>query len=176
MVNSRKPKSTTPSKKGLQHHSVGHRTTGYRQIIEVHLLFPHLLAVGVAHRLATLLEERLPQELSRCRRNCLRTWSPQRTTQPCIRKSTTRESRSERKPVSRPARNFESEPNASLVARLAFWNVGAVPPSAAERLKERGRIEVTVSLGLRESDHGLLVHLLAVQEHQIIRVARVDLL
>ncbi len=49
---------------GLQYHGVRYRTTGYRQIIEVHLLFPHLLAVGEAHRLATLLEERLPQELS----------------------------------------------------------------------------------------------------------------
>jgi len=38
--------------------------TGYRQIIEVHLLFPHAMAVGEAHRLATLLEERLPQKLS----------------------------------------------------------------------------------------------------------------
>jgi cation diffusion facilitator family transporter len=48
----------------LQYHGVRYRTTGYRQIIEVHLLFPHLMAVGEAHRLATLLEERLPQELS----------------------------------------------------------------------------------------------------------------
>ena len=49
---------------GLQYHGVRYRTTGYRQIIEVHLLFPYLMAVGEAHRLATLLEERLPQELS----------------------------------------------------------------------------------------------------------------
>jgi divalent metal cation (Fe/Co/Zn/Cd) transporter len=48
---------------GLQYHRVRCRTTGYRQIIEVHLLFPHSMAVGDAHRLATLLEERLPQEL-----------------------------------------------------------------------------------------------------------------
>ena len=52
------------SELGLQYHGVRYRTTGYRQIIEVHLLFPHLMAVGEAHRLATLLEERLPQELS----------------------------------------------------------------------------------------------------------------
>jgi hypothetical protein len=39
------------------------RTTGYRQIIEVHVLFPRLKAVGEAHRLATILEERLPSEL-----------------------------------------------------------------------------------------------------------------
>jgi divalent metal cation (Fe/Co/Zn/Cd) transporter len=39
------------------------RTTGYRQIIEVHLLFPRLTPVSDAHRLATILEERLPSEL-----------------------------------------------------------------------------------------------------------------
>ncbi len=49
---------------GMQYHGVRYRTTGYRQIIEVHLLFPHAMAVGEAHRLATLLEERLPLELS----------------------------------------------------------------------------------------------------------------
>ena len=42
---------------------VRYRTTGYRQIIEVHLLFPHATPVGEAHRLATALEERLPEEL-----------------------------------------------------------------------------------------------------------------
>jgi divalent metal cation (Fe/Co/Zn/Cd) transporter len=52
------------SELGLQYHGVRFRTTGYRQIIEVHLLFPYLMAVGEAHRLATLLEERLPHELS----------------------------------------------------------------------------------------------------------------
>jgi cation diffusion facilitator family transporter len=49
---------------GLQYHGVRFRTTGYRQIIEVHLLFPHAMAVGEAHLLATLLEERLPAALS----------------------------------------------------------------------------------------------------------------
>lgn len=47
----------------VTYHGVRFRTTGYRQIIEVHLLFPHLTPVGDAHRLATILEERLPQEL-----------------------------------------------------------------------------------------------------------------
>jgi len=50
---------------GLDYHGVRYRTTGYRQIIEVHLLFPHATAVGEAHRLATLLEERLPMELGK---------------------------------------------------------------------------------------------------------------
>lgn len=48
---------------GISYHGVRFRTTGYRQIIEVHLLFPHLTPVGEAHRMATILEERLPKEL-----------------------------------------------------------------------------------------------------------------
>jgi cation diffusion facilitator family transporter len=47
----------------IQYHGVRFRTTGYRQIIEVHLLFPRLTSVSDAHRLATILEERLPSEL-----------------------------------------------------------------------------------------------------------------
>ena len=50
---------------GLQYHGVRFRTTGYRQMIEVHLLFPHSMPVGEAHRLATALEERLPVELAK---------------------------------------------------------------------------------------------------------------
>jgi cation diffusion facilitator family transporter len=49
---------------GIQYHGVRYRTTGYRQIIEVHLLFPHSTSVSEAHRLATQLEERLPAELA----------------------------------------------------------------------------------------------------------------
>lgn len=51
------------SELGIQYHGVRFRTTGHRQIIEVHLLFPHDAPVGEAHRLATILEERLPIEL-----------------------------------------------------------------------------------------------------------------
>ncbi len=51
------------SELALHYHGVRYRTTGYRQIVEVHLLFPHETAVGEAHRLATILEERLPIEL-----------------------------------------------------------------------------------------------------------------
>jgi len=47
----------------IQYHGVRFRTTGYRQIIEVHLLFPRLTSVSDAHALATVLEERLPAEL-----------------------------------------------------------------------------------------------------------------
>jgi cation diffusion facilitator family transporter len=50
---------------GMKYHGVRFRTTGYRQLIEVHLLFPRDTAVGDAHRLATKLEDRLPAELSR---------------------------------------------------------------------------------------------------------------
>ena len=50
---------------GVHYHGVRYRTTGYRQIIEVHLLFPHATEVGEAHRLATALEERLPAELGK---------------------------------------------------------------------------------------------------------------
>jgi cation diffusion facilitator family transporter len=51
------------SELAISYHGVRFRTTGYRQIIEVHLLFPQLTPVGEAHRLATVLEERLPREL-----------------------------------------------------------------------------------------------------------------
>ena len=54
---------TICSELSIQYHGVRFRTTGYRQIIEVHLLFPHLTSVSEAHRLATILEERLPAEL-----------------------------------------------------------------------------------------------------------------
>ncbi|HYW47400.1 MAG TPA: cation diffusion facilitator family transporter [Bryobacteraceae bacterium] len=47
----------------VQYHGVRFRTTGYRQIIEVHLLFPRVTSVSQAHRLATILEERLPADL-----------------------------------------------------------------------------------------------------------------
>ena len=47
----------------IQYHGVRFRTTGYRQIIEVHLLFPRLTSVSEAHALATTLEERLPAEI-----------------------------------------------------------------------------------------------------------------
>jgi len=51
------------SELSIQYHGVRFRTTGYRQIIEVHLLFPRLTSVSEAHGLATVLEERLPMEL-----------------------------------------------------------------------------------------------------------------
>jgi divalent metal cation (Fe/Co/Zn/Cd) transporter len=51
------------SELSIQYHGVRFRTTGYRQIIEGHLLFPGLTSVSEAHSLATILEETLPAEL-----------------------------------------------------------------------------------------------------------------
>ncbi|MGA3047101.1 MAG: cation diffusion facilitator family transporter [Terracidiphilus sp.] len=51
------------SELSIQYHGVRFRTTGYRQIIEVHLLFPRNTSVSEAHAQATILEERLPVEL-----------------------------------------------------------------------------------------------------------------
>ena len=51
------------SELGIQYHGMRFRTTGYRQMVEVHLLFPQATSVGEAHGLATTLEERLAAEL-----------------------------------------------------------------------------------------------------------------
>jgi cation diffusion facilitator family transporter len=48
---------------GLEYHGVRFRTTGYRLIIEIHLLFPDKMGLGEAHRLATKVEERLARAL-----------------------------------------------------------------------------------------------------------------
>jgi cation diffusion facilitator family transporter len=48
---------------GLQYHGVRFRTTGYRLLVELHLLFPYGCPVGEAHQRATQLEERLPAVL-----------------------------------------------------------------------------------------------------------------
>jgi cation diffusion facilitator family transporter len=48
----------------VKYHGVRFRTTGYRQMIEIHLLFPRDTALGDAHSLATAVEERLAAELA----------------------------------------------------------------------------------------------------------------
>lgn len=48
----------------VQYHGLRFRTTGSRELIEVHLLFPRSTPLGEAHRLATIIEESLPKELS----------------------------------------------------------------------------------------------------------------
>jgi cation diffusion facilitator family transporter len=48
---------------GIQYHGVRFRSTGHRLLVEVHLLFAGAQTVAEAHRLATLLEERLAETL-----------------------------------------------------------------------------------------------------------------
>jgi cation diffusion facilitator family transporter len=48
---------------GVEYHGVRFRATGQRQLIEVHLLFPDSMKLGAAHRLATIVEERLAEDL-----------------------------------------------------------------------------------------------------------------
>ena len=48
---------------GMQYHGVRFRSTGQRLMVEVHLLFAGSQTVAEAHRLATLLEERLAETL-----------------------------------------------------------------------------------------------------------------
>jgi cation diffusion facilitator family transporter len=49
---------------GVKYHGLRFRTTGYRQLIVCHLLFPQNTLLRDAHRLATFVEERLPKQLS----------------------------------------------------------------------------------------------------------------
>ncbi len=48
---------------GVQYHGVRFRTTGRRVMVEVHLLFRKVLSLGEAHRIATVVEERLGSAL-----------------------------------------------------------------------------------------------------------------
>jgi len=48
---------------GVQYHGLRFRTTGNRVLVEVHLLFAHGTPVGEAHRVATRIEESLPEGL-----------------------------------------------------------------------------------------------------------------
>lgn len=50
------------SELGVQYHGVRFRSTGHRTMVEVHLLFPYEVSLGEAHRVATVIEERLPQQ------------------------------------------------------------------------------------------------------------------
>ena len=59
-------------------------------VIEEHLLFPHATVVDEAHRLATLLEERLPVELG-THAEVITHSSRWTTTKTCIRQGTTRD-------------------------------------------------------------------------------------
>lgn len=48
---------------GVDYHGVRYRSTGYRTLVEVHLLFPYDVPLGEAHRVATEIESRLPEGL-----------------------------------------------------------------------------------------------------------------
>ncbi len=50
---------------GIQYHGVKFRSTGQRLLVEVHLLFPGSETVAEAHRMATLVEDRLGETLGR---------------------------------------------------------------------------------------------------------------
>ena len=50
-------------KLGLEYHGLRFRSSGYRLMVEAHLLFPHEMTVGEAHRRATEFEEKLPSLL-----------------------------------------------------------------------------------------------------------------
>ena len=51
------------SELGIRYHGVRFRSTGYRTIVDVHLLFPFDMPVGEAHRLATRVEETVAARL-----------------------------------------------------------------------------------------------------------------
>src|SRR5580658_3134343 len=57
------------------------------------------------------------------------------------------------------------------VARSALGHIGAVPPSAAQSLKQRGCVGVTIRLGLHKVNEGLLIGLFRAQEREVVRVA-----
>jgi divalent metal cation (Fe/Co/Zn/Cd) transporter len=48
---------------GVEYHGVRFRATGHRVLAEVHLLFPNSMSLGQAHRIATMVEERLVSDL-----------------------------------------------------------------------------------------------------------------
>lgn len=48
---------------GIRYHGVRYRSTGYRTIVHVHLLFPFDMPVGEAHRLATRVEDTVASRL-----------------------------------------------------------------------------------------------------------------
>jgi cation diffusion facilitator family transporter len=48
---------------GLQFHGLRARHTGYRLLVELHLLFPSGVTIGAAHKKATELEQRLAESL-----------------------------------------------------------------------------------------------------------------
>jgi hypothetical protein len=65
-----------------------------------------------------------------------------------------------------------------LVLCFGVFGIGqirAMPPSAAESLKQRCGVGVAISLGLDEIDYGLLISLLRVEQVKMIRTAGLQL-
>ena len=48
---------------GFSHHGLRVRHTGYRTLVEIHLLFPFAVTLGDAHRRATVLERHVARAL-----------------------------------------------------------------------------------------------------------------
>src|SRR5581483_7940351 len=63
----------------------------------------------------------------------------------------------------------------STKVTLLLGQVRTVPPSAAQGLKERGRVSITVRLGLDKIQPGLLVGLLGAEQRNIAAVTRLKL-
>ena len=57
------------------------------------------------------------------------------------------------------------------LSELTLGDIGTVPPSAAQSLKQRGRVGITIRLGLHKVDQGLLIGLLRAQEGKVVGVA-----
>jgi cation diffusion facilitator family transporter len=53
------------SRLDVRYHGLRFRNTGYRTLVDVHLLFSRDFPVGEAHRLATLIEQELPTRVKR---------------------------------------------------------------------------------------------------------------
>src|SRR5580692_8512582 len=63
----------------------------------------------------------------------------------------------------------------SGTAGLFSRQIGAMPPSAAKGLKERGGVGVAVGLGLNVGDDGLVISLLGAEERHVVGVADLKL-
>ena len=64
-----------------------------------------------------------------------------------------------------------TEKIAELIIGGFCRNVVAIPPAAAQRLKQGGRIGVAVGLRQNEVQHRLLIGLFGAQERQVVGIA-----
>jgi hypothetical protein len=87
------------SELSVQYHGVRFRTTGYRQIIEVHLLFPRLTSVSEAHRLGQRFWKNACRPTWGCPPRSSLTWSVWKTMPRFTTNNTTPENRDRLRPV-----------------------------------------------------------------------------